>query len=100
MYEDAKYANTTAGHAQERDRGQASVHLDRVCALVEEALNLQHQIEGRLTAVTRPPTPTLSNEKARPAEVLVAIADTLNDKSNMLGQLVQMQRDLLQRIEL
>jgi len=83
-----------------RDRGQIDIHLERVCALGEEALKLQHEIEARLSGVCRPAAPTPVTEAKRPQEVLVPIAEVLSRKADQLELLVDMQRDLLRRIAL
>lgn len=83
-----------------RGAGQVSVHLEKLAALVEEAMKLQHELEARLVPVVRPEPPTGSGEIGKIGEVLVPMADMLGQRTNVLSDLVDRQRNLLQRLEL
>ena len=94
-----KQYDSEVGVQATRDRGQVEINLERVCNLAEEAFKQQHEIEQRLSSICRADVPTGAESK-RPQEVLVPLADTLSAKADTLGQLVEMQRSLLRRIEL
>ena len=95
MYEmNAKQASAGRG------AGQVTVYLERVLGLVEEAMKLQHELEARLTSVIRPEPPTAAGEIGKIGEVLVPMAESLGRNASNLSDLVDRQRNLLQRLEL